>query len=124
MRKTTNKFLIDGRQMYAPDENMEISVTDIVDEDSGRDESGFLHRFVLRQNVGKWTFTYSNLSKSEYIEIESLFVGKDTFQFTYRDFVYGGLQKTITAYRGEHKILWKSEANEQFCNYRFTIYAC
>ena len=44
MRKKTDLFLIDGQPMLAPDENVEISVEDIDASDSGRDESGVMHR--------------------------------------------------------------------------------
>ena len=53
MRKKTNLFLIDGQPMLAPDENMQITAQDIEAADAARDESGFLHRFTVRQNVGK-----------------------------------------------------------------------
>jgi hypothetical protein len=124
MRKTTDLFLIDGQPMLAPDENVEISVEDIDASDSGRDESGVMHRFVVRQGVGKWTFSYAYLTQEEYAYMESLFAGKGTFQFTYPDCGDDGHPKEITAYRAKHGILWQSAATGQFRNYQFSVISC
>ena len=124
MRKRTDLFLIDGQPMLAPDETVEISMEDIDASDSGRDESGVMHRFVVRQAVGKWTFSYACLSGEEYAYMEGLFSGKGTFQFTYPDCANGGRPKQITAYRSKHGILWQSAATGQFRNYQFHIIGC
>lgn len=124
MRKTTNLFLIDGQPMLAPDENVEISMEDIDAADSGRDESGVMHRFVVRQGVGKWTFSYAHLTGEEYAYMESLFAGKGTFRFAYTDGSDGGQSKAVTAYRSKHGILWQSAATGQFRNYQFSIISC
>lgn len=124
MRKTTDLFLIDGQPILAPDENVEISAKDIDTSDSLRDESGYLHRFVARQGVGEWSFSYGWLTGEEYTYMEGLFAGKATFQFTYPDCADGGQPRVITAYRSKHRILWKSAAAGQFCNYGFRIIAC
>lgn len=124
MRKVTDLFLIDGQPILAPDENVEISMEDIDASDSGRDESGVMHRFVVRQGVGKWTFSYSRLTQQEYAYMESLFAGKATFQFTCPDCAGDGQAVNITAYRSKHGILWQSAATGQFCNYQFSIIGC
>ena len=124
MRKTTDLFLIDGQPMLIPDENVEISLEDIDASDSGRDESGVMHRFVVRQGVGKWTFSYACLTQEEYAYMESLFAGKGTFQFSYPDCADGGQSKEITAYRSKHGILWQSAATGQFRNYQFSVIGC
>ncbi|MBE7001154.1 MAG: hypothetical protein E7421_00405 [Ruminococcaceae bacterium] len=124
MRKTTDLFLIDGRPILAPDENVEISLEDIDASDSGRDESGVMHRFVVRQGVGKWTFSYACLTGEEYAYMESLFAGKATFCFRYSDCADGGQAKEITAYRSKHGIVWQSAATGQFRNYQFSIIQC
>ena len=123
MRKTTDLFLIDGQPMLAPDENMEISAEDIDTADSARDESGFLHRFVARQGVGEWTFSYTYLTGEEYAYMESLFAGKATFRFTYPDYA-GGAPKTITAYRKKHDFVLHSAVTGQLRNYQFSITGC
>lgn len=123
MRRKTDLFLIDGVAMLVPDENMEITVEDIDAPDSGRDESGLMHRFVVRQGVGKWNFSYSCLTGEEYAYMESLFSGKAAFRFTYPDCI-SGERKTVTAYRSKHGIIWQSAATGQFRNYSFSIIGC
>lgn len=123
MRAKTQLFLIDGQPMLAPDENLQLTAEDLEAVDSARDESGFLHRFVARQGVGKWQFFYADLTGTEYAYMESLFAGKETFQFTCFDCVTGQ-RKAITAYRGEHTVLWQSAATDQFRNYKFSVIAC
>lgn len=124
MRKTTDLFRIDGLPMLVPDENVDISMEDIDASDSGRDESGVMHRFVVRQGVGKWTFSYGCLTAEEYTYMESLFAGKTIFQFMYPDCGDGGQFKQITAYRSKHGILWQSATAGQFRNYQFSIIGC
>ena len=124
MRKTTDLFLIDGQPMLAPDENMEILLEDVEAADSCRDESGFLHRFALRQGVGTWKFFYDYLSEEEYVYMESLFAGKETFQFTYPDWGQNGAAKEITAYRNQHKILLQKAKAGHLRNYQFCIQGC
>ena len=124
MRKTTDLFLIDGQPILAPDENVEISMEDIDASDSGRDESGVMHRFVVRHGVGKWTFSYAHLTKEEYAYMERLFAGKATFQFLYRDCVNAMKPTTITAYRSKYGISWKSAVTGEFRNYSFSIIGC
>ena len=124
MRATTDLFMINGVCMLAPDENVEISAEDIDASDSGRDESGVMHRFVVRRGVRKWTFSYAYLTQEEYGYMERLFAGKGTFCFTYPDCTDGGKPKEITAYRSKHGILWQSAATGQFRNYQFHIIGC
>lgn len=122
MRVKTDLFLIDGQPMLAPDENIKITMEDIDAADSARDESGFLHRFIARQNAGKWLFSYAFLTAEEYAYMENLFAGKATFRFVYSD--CAGKLKEITAFRNQHEILWKSVTAGEFSNYQFSIQAC
>jgi len=124
MRKTTTLFLIDGKPMLVPDENMEISMEDIEASDSVRDESGVMHRFVVRQGVGKWTFSYGSLTQQDYAYMEDLFAGKSTFVFTHPSPEDSTQAVKTTAYRGKHSILWHCAASGQFRNYQFSIIAC
>lgn len=124
MRLRTELFLIDGRPILAPDVNMGISKEDIEAPDSGRDESGFYHRFVMRKDVGKWTFTYSNLTSDEYDYMEHLFADKTVFQFTYPDRAQAVNLQVTKAYRAKHSIEWYSAATGHMRNYQFTIIEC
>ena len=121
--KTTDLFLIDGQPMLVPDAGLPLSVEDMEAADSGRDESGVLHRFVVRQGILHWDFAYARLTREEYAYMEGLFAGKTTFQFTYPSAADGSRQE-ITAYRGKHGVLWHSAADGQFRNYQFRITAC
>ena len=124
MRKTTDLFLIDGKPMLAPDKNMQMVLQDVEAADSCRDESGFLHRFNLRQGVGTWDFFYDYLTDREYAYMESLFAGKDTFRFTCPDWENNGAAREITAYRSQHKILLQRAQTGCFHNYQFSVRAC
>ena len=79
-RETTWNFEISGKPMLVPDA-LEISETDLDSEDSGRDESGFMHRHCIRERVKTWSFTYKVLTYAEYEYMQALFRGKPTFYF-------------------------------------------
>lgn len=123
MRITTDLFQIDGQPMLAPDKDMTISVEDVESSDSGCDESGFLHRFVLRKGMGRWTFSYTGLTQQEYGYMESLFAGNESFSFTYPSLTDGTPQIT-RAYRKQHKVKWHSIPTGDFCSYTFDIITC
>ncbi len=124
MRKLTELFLIDGKPMLAPDADVEVSREDIDASDSGRDESAFMHRIVVRRDVGKWSFSYAYLSGEEYSYMESLFAGKSHFQFSYPDYTDLSKMTVTTAYRSKHGILWHSAPGGQLRNYQFSIIEC
>lgn len=123
MRITTDLFQIDGQPMLAPDKDMAISLEDVEASDSGRDESGFLHRIVMRQAVGRWTFSYTGLTQQEYGYMEGLFAGKESFRFAYPA-PTDGTPRVATAYRKQHKVRWHSIPTGDFCSYTFDIVTC
>lgn len=124
MRQMTDLFLIDGEPMLAPDENLEMALEDVDAPDSGRDESGFWHRFTMRKDVGKWTFTYANLTMDEYGYMEHLFANKTEFSFTYPCHAEPVKKMVTKAYRTKHSINWCSAVTGHMRNYRFTIIEC
>lgn len=67
--------------MLTPDAEVELSWQDLDSESAGRDESGFMHRAVLRRGVRTWGFTYGVLTAQELCYLRELFAGKDTFTF-------------------------------------------
>ena len=81
MRAYDFEYQIDGRPMLVPDAGVGISFTDLDADDTGRDESGYMHREVLRERVRTWSFSYAFLTHEEYQYIMSLFSGKPTFTF-------------------------------------------
>lgn len=121
--RTTDLFSIDDMPMLVPDEDLLYSEEDLVSADSGFDEGGAYHRFVVRHSMKNWDFSYSRLTQQEYAYMESLLAGKDTFSFRYRS-NFDDTWQEITAYRSKHSILWHSAADGQFRNYRFRITAC
>ena len=124
MRVETNKFLINGMNMLAPDGNLQVCREDVVSADSGPDESGVIHRFVVRRDVGRWDFSYDNLTLSEYCYMEQLFSGKDTFRFSFPSVSDDTVPITVTAYRAKHTVTWHNLAQRHFCNYKFSIIEC
>ena len=124
MRLQTKKFLIDGVNMLAPDGNLEVCREDVVSADSGVDASGVMHRFVVRRGVGRWDFSYDQLTLQEYNYMESLFAGKDTFQFSYPSLGDDTALLAVTAYRPKHTVTWNNLAERKLCNYRFTVLEC
>lgn len=85
MRKFDNDFLIDGHPILIPDEDVQINLEDLDSSESGRDESGVMHRIVLREKVRKYSLPYGTLNKEEYMYIMSLFAGKPTFEVEKRE---------------------------------------
>lgn len=85
MRDFYYDFQIDGKPVLVPDADLSVSAFDMAAEDSGRDESGVLHRFLLRQGVRSFILRYDTLSRNEYRYLRALIEGKDTFCVTYRN---------------------------------------
>ena len=56
--RTTTLFTINGKPMLLPDTEVAVSYEDLDASDSGRDESGVMHRMVVRYKVGVWNFTF------------------------------------------------------------------
>ena len=83
MRATTQLYLINGRPMLVPDADVQESYEDLDSADAGRDESGVMHRFVVRSRVRSWSFTYSLLTGEELAYLRGLFAGKATFRFAF-----------------------------------------
>ena len=72
MRAMTELYQIDGRPMPVPDADPDLSFTDLDASDSGGDESGVMHRIVVREKVGSWGFVYSSLTDEEYAYLTGL----------------------------------------------------
>lgn len=94
-------FRVDGMAMPIPDRDVELNVSDLDDSDSGRDESGVMHRIVARYGVRSWAFSYSLLTMEEYRYLQALFQGKSRFVFTFRD--AAGREQSCWAYCSSHR---------------------
>lgn len=115
-------FTIDGKPMLVPDADVQIEKNDLDSQDSGRDESGVMHRVVVRERVRKWAFSYSVLTAEEYQYMESLFAGKSSFTFSFRE--TDGKRYSCMAYCANHSITLHNARTGTFKNYNFNIIEC
>ena len=115
-------YLIDGKPMLVPDADVSLSFSDLDSSDSGRDESGAMHRLVVRERVATWGFNYSKLTAEEYKYMRSLFAGKPEFTFTYRD-LDGYLVET-RAYCSNDSITYHNARLGLYQNLKFNIIEC
>ena len=108
MRAKTDLFKINGQPMLAPDEEVAVNYEDLDSSDSGRDESGFMHRTVVRFKVGSWKFEYSHLTEEEKKYMENLFPDAASFQFTHPSRKNASVQETTKCYRSKYGISWRN----------------
>ena len=124
MRKTTDLFKINGTPMLVPDAEVTMSFSDLDSEESGRDESGYMHRVVVAYKVGTWSFTYSNLTENEKKYMDYLFPNTPEFDFTHPDRKNTNVLKTSRCYRSNYGLSWKNAKTGLWKNYSFNIIAC
>lgn len=124
MRQFTELFLVDGKPMLVPDEEIGISYEDLDASDAGRDESGVMHRVVIRAKVGKWSFSYEHLTEEEKQYMESLFGESATFSFTHPDRIDASKSVVSTCYRSKYSIAWRNARTGLWSNYGFNIVEC
>lgn len=126
MRDYTYLFTINGKPMLVPDEEVGFNYEDLESSDSGRDESGIMHRVVVRYKVPSWSFSYSHLTEEEKLYMESLFTDEPTFQFGHPS--RGNLpyvdRETTACYRSKYGISWKNARTGLWSGYSFDIIAC
>lgn len=124
MRSTTQKFLINGRPMLAPDEEVSVSYEDIDGSDAGRDQAGFMHRSVVRSKVPSWSFSYAWLTEEEKNYMEALFGDAATFTFSHPSRQDAAVLEQTLCYRSKYGIRWKSAKTGLWSGYSFTVIAC
>lgn len=124
MRAKTDLFKINGQPMLVPDEEVAVNYEDLDSSDSGRDESGFMHRTVVRFKVGSWKFEYSHLTEEEKQYMENLFPNEATFQFTHPSRVNASTAETTECYRSKFGISWKNAKTGLWSGYSFSIIEC
>lgn len=125
MRFTRNKYYeyqVDGRPLLVPDSDVQIAQSDLDAEDSGRDESGFMHRMVVRERVKTWSFSYAVLSHMDYWYLEKLFAGKPDFEWKYRGL--NGQPVTTRCYCSKNSITLHDAKRGIFKGYKFNIIEC
>lgn len=118
----SEKFKIDGKAMVVPDQDVELSKSDLDSSDSGRDESGIMHRTVIRHRVRTWSFNYSYLTAAEYAYMESLFDGRAEFTFTFPQ--ANGTSGTCLAYCSNNSITVRNIRTGDYRNYKLKIIEC
>ncbi|MBR2048275.1 MAG: hypothetical protein IJ960_06720 [Oscillospiraceae bacterium] len=121
-RRKYYEYQIDGQPLLVPDADVQISAGDLDAEDSGRDESGFMHRLVVRERVKTWSFSYAVLAHLDYWYLEKLFAGKPDFEFTHRGF--DGQPVTTRAYCSKSSITFHDARRGIYKNYKFNIIEC
>lgn len=115
-------FQIDGMPLLAPDADVQVTQTDLDASDAGRDESGVMHRQLIRRRVKTWGFHYTALTAEELAYLESLFAGKAEFTFTYTGF--DGKTASCTAYCSKDSISYHNAKTGLYKNYQFTVIEC
>ena len=124
MRKTTTLYTINGQPMLAPDEEVAVNYEDLDASDSGRDESGVMHRVVARYKVGSWKFSYSHLTEEEKQYMESLFPDAPTFEFGHPSRKNASVMEKTTCYRSKYGISWKNASTGLWSGYSFSVIEC
>lgn len=124
MNTLTELYQIDGKRMLAPDADVEMSFEDLDASDSGRDESGVMHRIVVRHKVGVWNFHYSHLTQAEYAYMLSILPKAGCFVFTHPKLEDCTQTESCTAYLSGYSIIWHSTRTKDFRNLKFSIIAC
>ncbi len=123
MRKTTSLFQINGRPILVPDSEVSVNYEDLDSSDAGRDESGYMHRAVVRYKVPSWAFSYSSLTEEERAYMESLFPDTPWFTFTHPDRLDSTEAITTRCYRSKYGISWRNARTGLWSGYSFHIIA-
>lgn len=124
MRSLSEHFFINGVPMLVPDEEIAMSYEDLDDSETGRDESGVMHRIVVRYKVGSWPFAYSFLTEEEKQYMEKLFPDEPHFTFKHPSRKNAEELEETEAYRSKYSISWKNAKTGFWKNYSFSIIEC
>lgn len=120
----TDLFKINGKPMFAPDADIDFSYEDLDSEDTGRDESGYMHRIVVRYKVMSGAFEFSHISEADMRYMESLFPDESDFEFTRPSRLNSDIPVTTRCYRSKYGISWRNAKTGQWRNYKFSIIEC
>lgn len=120
----TNLFQFDGKPIVPPDCELSMRFEDLDSAQSGRDESGFMHRIVVRQKVGVWDFSYSQLSGQEYRYMMSILPKSGSFIFTHPSPEDARVTRQTSAYLSGYSAAWYSAATDTYRNLTFSVIQC
>ena len=124
MRTKLEQFAVNGVPLLVPDTEVTADYEDLDAAESGRDESGVMHRIVVRHKVASWGFTYTHLTEEEKQYMEKLFPEAATFTFTHPDRVDSGKLVQTECYRSKYGIRWLNARTGLWGGYSFRIIAC
>lgn len=110
--------------MIIPDAGVSFSYEDIDESSSGRDESGYMHRYVARYRVGKWSFSFASLTEEEKQYLEILIPDAPTFSFTCPSRENSDFLETMTCYCSKVQTSWYNAKAGVWKNYKFNIIQC
>lgn len=122
MREYFYDLQVDNKPIIVPDQDLEMEYTDLDSDETGRDESGVMHRLVLRHGVRKFSLVYDSLTREEYLYMRSLFEGKSEFMVSYRD--HDGYTAEFQAYHSNHSITIRNARTGLYKNYKISIIEC
>lgn len=94
---TEGLWMVNSDPIYVPDVDVSVSHNHIASEDSGRDESGYMHIIWLRSDMLKVGIKYAVMTGDELEHMRDLMQGKE-FDFTFPD---ENGKKTFHGYTGE-----------------------
>lgn len=117
-----NDFKINNSSFVAPDAEVSVQKKDLEASDTGKDESGYLHRFLLRRKLRTWSFNYTHLTQEEYEYMEKLLDASGTFTFTFPD--DNGSAATCTAYCAGGAVAIRNIKTGIYSRYSFNIVEC
>lgn len=121
MRDMYSDFKIDDAPLPVMDADVEISVEDLDSSESGRDESGAMHRIVIAEKTIV-TIHYGTLTRSDYEYIMSLLRGKADFWFTRVD--ENGETRRYKAYCAKRTATLHNQKLGIYKNMSLTIIEC
>ena len=124
MRAYSTDFFVNGKPLLVPDEEVQHNYEDLDDSSSGRDESGVMHRVVVRYKVGSWSFSYSHMTEEERKYMESVFPEEPTFVFKHPTRLDAGALEETTCYRSKYALSWKNARTGLWSGYGFNIIEC
>lgn len=120
----TELYQIDGMAMVAPDADVKMSFEDLDGAQSGRDESGFMHRILVRRKVGVWEFSYSHLTRQEYAYMMSILPQGGSFLFTHPGRQDSTVPEQTRAYISRYGVVWHSARTDSYRNLTFSVIEC
>lgn len=122
MRVYDNGFQVDGKPLLAPDAGVELGFSDLDSAETGRDESGVMHRMVVREKVRTFGFSYAHLTGEEYRYLRSLIEGKPTFTFRFQD--ENGTAASCKAYCSNFSLSLYNRQMGMYQGMKFNIIEC